>query len=302
MASVSNISPMPHFQPQADPTNTGARWTAWIERYDTYLIAADVKEGERKRALLLYQAGPEVYKIFKTLPDTGDSKDYAKANDALTKHFEPAKNSIYEIYNFRQAKQSVDETIDQFHTRLRTLAQHCDFHDTDFEIKMQMVCNDTSSRLRRKPLRYPNYKLEDMLIDGRKTEVSSAQASGMEETFQALKINEVGTKNSCYKCGFSFPHKGKPCPAKQAICSNCGVKGHFAKMCRKPKLLQRNITHGRQVKLKHQENFMTKQSFGQLIKLIKFQTHLEMNLVHQMLNLPTPCIRIEHLHTRLSYA
>ena len=235
MASVSNISPMPQFQPQADPTNTGARWTAWIERFETYLIAADVKEGERKRALLLYQAGPEVYKIFKTLPDTGDTKDYAKAKDALTKHFEPAKNPIYEIYNFRQAKQSVDETIDQFHTRLRTLAQHCDFHDTDFEIKMQLVCNGTSSRLRRKALRDPNYKLEDMLIDGRKTEVSSAQASGMEETFQALQIKEVSTKNSCYKCGFSFPHKGKPCPAKQAICSNCGVKGHFAKMCRKPK-------------------------------------------------------------------
>ena len=28
---------MPQFQPQADPTNTGARWTAWIERFETYL-------------------------------------------------------------------------------------------------------------------------------------------------------------------------------------------------------------------------------------------------------------------------
>ena len=169
------------------------------------------------------------------MPDTGDNKDYAKAKDALTKHFEPAKNPIYEIYNFRQAKQGADETIDQFHTRLRTLAQHCDFHNTDFEIKMQLVCNGTSSRLRRKALRDPSYKLEDMLIDRRKTEVSSAQASGMKETFQALQIKDVSTRNSCYKCGFSFPHKGKPCPARQAICSNCGVKGHFAKVCRKPK-------------------------------------------------------------------
>jgi len=136
MASVTNVSPMPQFQPQTDPTNTGAKWTTWIERFETYLI---------------YQAGAEVYKIFKTLPATGDTKDYAKAKDALTKHFEPAKNPIYEIYNFLQARQSVDETIHQFHTRLRTLAQHCDFHDTCFEIKMQLVCNGTSSRLRRKP-------------------------------------------------------------------------------------------------------------------------------------------------------
>ena len=137
MASIGNISPMPQFQSQTDPTNAGARWTAWIERFETYLIAADIKEGERKRALLLYQAGPEVYKIFRTLPDTGDTKDYAKAKDALTKHFESAKNPIYEIYSFRPARQSVDETIDQFHTRLCTLAKHCEFHDTDFE----KICN-----------------------------------------------------------------------------------------------------------------------------------------------------------------
>lgn len=123
MATATNVSPMPQFQPKSDPTNTGARWTSWIERFETYLIAADIKEDERKRALLLYQAGPEVYEIFKTLPDKGESKDYKKAKDALTKHFEPARNSIYEIYNFRQAKQRADETIDEFHTRLRTL-QH----------------------------------------------------------------------------------------------------------------------------------------------------------------------------------
>ena len=100
---------------------------------------------------------------------------------------------------------------------------------------MQLLCNGTYSRLRSKALRDPNYKLEEMLIDGRNTEVSSAQAPGMEEPFQALQIKEVSTRNSCYTCGFSFPHKGKPCPAKRAICSNCGVKGYFAKVCRKPK-------------------------------------------------------------------
>ena len=31
----------------------------------------------------------------------GDEVDYQKAADALTKHFEPARNPSYEIYNFR---------------------------------------------------------------------------------------------------------------------------------------------------------------------------------------------------------
>ena len=48
------------------------------------------------------------------------------------------------MYNSRQAKQGADENIGQLHMRLRTLTQHCDFHNTDFEIKIQLVCNGTS--------------------------------------------------------------------------------------------------------------------------------------------------------------
>ena len=61
-----------------------------------YLLAADAKEPQRQRGLLLYQAGSEVYNIIETLPDTGDEKDYKKAVDALTKNFEPDKIKFLE--------------------------------------------------------------------------------------------------------------------------------------------------------------------------------------------------------------
>ena len=49
-------------------------------------------------------------------------------------------------------------------------------HYEDFEIKLQIVCYGKSSRLRRKALREPELKLQDMIIEGRKSQV----ASGME--------------------------------------------------------------------------------------------------------------------------
>ena len=79
---------------------------------------------------------PEVSEIFKTLDDTGKAKDFDKAVDALTEYFEPVKNRIYQTYLFRQDTQGQEETIDQFHTRLRRLVEHCEFYDTDFEIIM----------------------------------------------------------------------------------------------------------------------------------------------------------------------
>ena len=153
---MNGLQPMPLFEPKADPTNTSARWTQWIQRFNTYLVASNVKDTARKRALLLYQAGPEVHEIFKTLPDTGDEKNYEAAVNALTAYFEPEKNRIYQTYMFRQASQQDNETIDEFHTRLRRLAKHCEFVDVEFEIKMQIVCNGTSSRLRKKALKESN--------------------------------------------------------------------------------------------------------------------------------------------------
>ena len=150
MASSNHLQPI--FELKSDPTNTSTRWTQWLERFNTYLVAADIKVETQKRAILLYQAGPEVYEIFKTLPNTAEAKDFKKAVDTLSAYFEPDKNKMYQTYMFRQAKQIPSETVDQYHTRPRGLTKYCDFHDADFEIKMQIVCNRTSSRLRKRAL------------------------------------------------------------------------------------------------------------------------------------------------------
>ena len=80
-----------------------------LARLNTFLVASNIKDPSRKRAHLLYQAGPEVHEILKTLPDIGDEKDYDKAAQALTKHFKPEKNRIYQTYMFRQATQQENE-------------------------------------------------------------------------------------------------------------------------------------------------------------------------------------------------
>ncbi len=42
---------MPAFEPRSDPRSTSARWTRWLERFNTYLVAADIKDDEGKRTL-----------------------------------------------------------------------------------------------------------------------------------------------------------------------------------------------------------------------------------------------------------
>ena len=62
---------MEPFDPKADPTSLNSRWTEWMKRFKTYLLAANITEPTQKRALLLYLSGPDVQELFDTLPDTG---------------------------------------------------------------------------------------------------------------------------------------------------------------------------------------------------------------------------------------
>jgi hypothetical protein len=78
--------------------------------------------------------------------------------------FAPPKKHPYEAYKFRQAKQGLSETIDQFRTRLHSLSKNCEFSDVDFEIKIQIVIGEWSSRTRKQALRDPKYSLKDLLL------------------------------------------------------------------------------------------------------------------------------------------
>ena len=90
------------------------RWKKWLARFRNLLLALDVDNAKRQRALLLHYAGENVNEIFETLPDTDPGEDedpFEKAVTALTNYFTPKKNREYEVYVFRKTMQESDESI-----------------------------------------------------------------------------------------------------------------------------------------------------------------------------------------------
>ena len=104
---------------------------------------------------MLYQAGPRVREIFRQIPETGTDVDYDIAKQKLKAYFDPQKNRRYEVYRFRQTAQEPNETLDQFHIRLRTLSERCEFADLEFEIEQQIIVGGTSTKIRERALRDP---------------------------------------------------------------------------------------------------------------------------------------------------
>ena len=117
------------------------RWEIWLRDFSMFVVANGIadEDNTRKRALLLYMAGSRIREIFATLPDTGGDDDFNTAKTKLTEYFKPQQNKRYEVYKFRQLRQNNDESLDQFHTRLRTTATTCEFTDPDSEIEQQII-------------------------------------------------------------------------------------------------------------------------------------------------------------------
>ncbi|KAK3741501.1 hypothetical protein QZH41_002971 [Actinostola sp. cb2023] len=187
-------------------------------------------------------AGEEVSDIFETLPDQGEDKDYKAAVAALNVYFQPKVNKTYEVYMFRNATQDSGESLDSYYTRLRRLAQTCEFTNEEEEIKSHIILSCSSTRLRRRALR-EDMNLKALLDYGRGFEMSERQAKGIEEheklckatEVQMVKPRNVRTKTDqkqCYRCGGNYPHQGRPCPALHETCRNCQKVGHFAKVCK----------------------------------------------------------------------
>ena len=173
MATGLNLSGIQQFSPYEDPTTLSNRWTVRLKRFERFVVAMDTKDTTRKRSLLLYLAGPDVEKIFETIRDNGEEKDYDAAATKLTEYFDPMKNImyLYEIHLFSKTQQRQGETIDQFCTRVYQLAKTCEFADEKHEIKIQLIERCLSTRVRRKALREEAITLDGLLKYGRSLEI-----------------------------------------------------------------------------------------------------------------------------------
>ena len=157
-AASAQLTPPENFNVNA--TDQASEWDQWFLSYEVFETATSLKKEDDcvRRATLLHCLGPQVQRIFKSLP--GDKGTFDQTKKLLNGYFQPKKNIVAERYKFRQRAQKPNENMDQYVIGLRDLVRSCDFGNLENDLlRDQIVEKCVSNQLREKLLSQENDKL-----------------------------------------------------------------------------------------------------------------------------------------------
>ena len=231
---------IPKFPCFGDNATLGTRWKRWLSAFELYADGKGLimneetpqNDKQRRRALLLHLAGPDVQDIFLTLSDTGAAWDCNKAVKALNDHFVPQVNISAARHAFRQMSQNEGKTMLQFVTRLRIAARDCKYGDddaVDAQIRDEVIYKCRSDTIRRKLLdEGGDLRLKRVLEVAAHEEEIEAQMSRMSVTPVTGSVNRVRSYTKKGKNVGKFREKSGKSNLNNA-CYRCGEIGHFGR-------------------------------------------------------------------------
>lgn len=119
----------------------------YMEQFDQFCLVNEI-ENEKKRALFLSSVGSKTYGLIKTLlaPLKPATKTYEELTKLVSEHLIPKPIVIAERYKFYNRKQAEGETVTQFATEQRKLAEKCEFKDFLEQVLRDMFVIGLSDR------------------------------------------------------------------------------------------------------------------------------------------------------------
>ena len=255
-------------------------WKQFREGFEIYEIATDLtaKDEKKRVATLKIAMGKECLNILKHLDmSEEDGKSVSKILDALSRHFTPQPNIVYERYLFFTRDQAPNELIDTYVNSLKELATSCKFGRIENElIRDRLVVGCADCKVRERMFRdreltltsawdmcrsaeITKAQLAKMRLPEATGEVNFAKGSNKSQHKHGNRITSAKKKDYSEKGSLSYQSSGKgkekkirgcaycggdhikgKCPAYGKKCRKCGRNNHFASSCRSVNYVQHN--------------------------------------------------------------
>ncbi|XP_069792343.1 uncharacterized protein [Narcine bancroftii] len=251
---------------ELDPRNPGAgtHFCRWQRCFLNYVEGAEASDKELLM-LLLAQLGDHPYSLIQ------DARSYQEAMSILQRHYSKRPSELHSRYRLMTRSQQVGESARDFILSLKVLARGCKFKAVSAQeyaedlIRDRIVAGIQSTEMRhqllekgmvglseaetiaealesiRKELeeysQNPGAGTNVTLLDSLAPQKEKYAAS---QEFIAAAVHLEGPK--CFFCG-QRKHPRALCSARENVCSNCRKRGHYAKVCRSPKVTAKAHSH-----------------------------------------------------------
>ena len=103
-----------------------------IERAKQYFFANDIRDGNRKRVVLLSSVGDKTSRIIKDVlsPDSPTSVSLVLLINKMTQYFQPAPSEIVQRFLLHTRVRQPHESLATYIAQLKQLAETCKFRNT----------------------------------------------------------------------------------------------------------------------------------------------------------------------------
>ena len=131
---------------------------------------------------------------------------------------------------------------DEFLQQLRKLSKDCNLKDVTADQYREELVRDSFINglslplIRQRLLENTTLSLEQAYVQpiahvATVTPLSASDDKTYSEEPEASALAAVHPKRNCYFCG-GAPHNRLKCLARESVCYNCEIKGHFSRVCR----------------------------------------------------------------------
>ena len=199
-ANVNNISMTNRqlnvrpFQINENRNETATDWEKWLRNIERQFCYFGMNDPEMKKDGLIIYSGQIIADLEDKLLDlTGEEASEDAYAQLINKHFLPKKNKDFARFQFGNLKQSHDESLSRYYTRIREIARKCDFSNESEAIRDHLIKTMTNNVIRIKAMR-KNWTVDEIL-EAELDEETRAQAKEMEKKVHSDETVKTSAKS-----------------------------------------------------------------------------------------------------------